>query len=94
MPVLSVRVEAKKRRSQAGSKLVKARPGKALKSKGRSAPKVPARRSPAPTGQETEVARLNRELNEAQERQVATTGLLNGGSGGACPISWSLAIAA
>ena len=45
-------VEAMKRRSRAGGKPAKARPRKALKPKGRSAPKAISRRGSAPAGQE------------------------------------------
>ena len=70
-----MRVEAMKRRSKAGSKPAKARPRKALEPKGRSAPKALSRHAAAPA-RKTEIAQLTRELNEAQERQAATTGLL------------------
>ena len=67
-------VEAMKRRSRAGGEPAKARPRKALKRKGGSAPKaVSLGRSSL--GQ-TEVARLTRELKEAQEQQAATADLL------------------
>ena len=63
-----------KRRSRAGGEPAKARPRKALKRKGGSAPKaVSLGRSSL--GQ-TEVARLTRELKEAQEQQAATADLL------------------
>jgi class 3 adenylate cyclase len=76
MPFPSVRVEAMKKRSKAGSKPAKARPRKALKPKGRSAPKALPCRGSAPAGQETEVARLTRERDEAQEQQTATAEVL------------------
>ena len=41
------------------------------------APKTVRRRSSSPTGQETKVARLARELNEAVEQQTATSELLS-----------------
>ena len=67
-------VEAMKRRSRAGGEPAKARPRKALKRKGGSAPKaVSLGRSSL--GQ-TDVARLTRELKEAQEQQAATADLL------------------
>ena len=67
-------VEAMKKPSRAGGKPAKARPRKALKRKGGSAPKaVSLGRSSL--GQ-TEVARLTRELKEAQEQQAATADLL------------------
>ena len=65
-----------KRRSIAGGKPAKVRRRPALKPKGRSAPKAMPRRGSAPAGQDTEVARLTRELNEAQEQQAATADLL------------------
>ena len=67
-------VEAMKRRFRAGGEPAKARPRKALKRKGGSAPKaVSLGRSSL--GQ-TEVARLTRELKEAQEQQAATAEVL------------------
>ena len=67
-------VEAMKRRSRAGGKPAKARPRKALKRKGGSAPKaVSLGRSSL--GQ-TEVARLTRERDEALEQQAATAEVL------------------
>jgi class 3 adenylate cyclase len=74
-PVLSVRVDAMKKRSKAGSKPAKARPRKALKPKGRSAPKVLSHRGVAPA-RETEVARLTRERDEALEQQTAASEIL------------------
>ena len=59
-----------RRRSRASSKLAKARSRKAR----RNAPTV-RYRSPAP-GQETEIARLTRELKEAREQQTATGDVL------------------
>ena len=73
--VLSVRVEAMKRRSRAGSKPAKARPRKALEPKGRSAPKALSRHAAAPA-RETEVARPTRERDEALEQQAATSEVL------------------
>ena len=72
-PVLRARVAAMKRRSRAGSRPAKARRRRAVKPKGRSAPKAMPRRGSAPAGQGTEVARLTRELNEALEQQTATS---------------------
>src|SRR4029077_5637764 len=47
---------------------------KTMTLKRRIAPKTVRRRSSSPTGQETKVARLARELNEAVEQQTATAG--------------------
>ena len=58
-----------RRRSTASSKLAKARSRKA------KALKAVRQRSSSPAGQETEVARLTRELSEAQEQQTATAAL-------------------
>jgi hypothetical protein len=69
-------VEAMKRRSKAGGKPTKVRRRAALKPKGRSAPKAMPRRGSVPAGQETKVARLARELNEALEQQTATSEIL------------------
>src|ERR1700722_17974347 len=63
-----------KRRSKAGHKPVKARSRKAATRKRRNASRA-MRRSPA-TNRETEVARLKRELREAQEQQAATSEIL------------------
>ena len=62
-----------KRRSRAGGEASKARHRKALKPKRRDASKTAS--SPAPI-QDAEVARLTRELNEALERQAATSEVL------------------
>ena len=69
-------VEAMKRPSRAGSTPAKARPHKAVKRKGR-APKALSKRTSSPASQETQVARLTRELNEALERQRATAEVLS-----------------
>ena len=68
-------VEAMKKPSRAGGKPAKARPRKALTAKGRKASKAVTRRGPPP-GAHAEVARLTRELKEAQEQQAATADLL------------------
>ena len=69
-----MRVEAMKRRSRAGQRPARARPRKALRRKGGSAPKaVSLGRSSL--GQ-TEVARLTRERDEALEQQAATAEVL------------------
>jgi two-component system, NtrC family, sensor kinase len=67
-----MRVEAMKRRSRAGGEPVKALSRKTLKPKGR---KVSKAGLPS-AGQETEVARLTRERDEALEREAATADLL------------------
>jgi hypothetical protein len=64
-----------KKRSKAASKLAKARPGKGLKPKGRSAHKALSHRGAAPA-RKTQVARLTRDLSEAVERQAATADVL------------------
>ena len=69
------RAEAMKRRSRAGGKPAKARPRKALTAKGRKASKAVTRRG-SPPGAHAEVARLTRELKEAQEQQTATSEVL------------------
>src|ERR1700726_97438 len=66
-----------KRRSRAGGEPVKARRRRAATLKHRNAPKSARRRSSSAAGQETEVARLTRELNESLERQAATADVLN-----------------
>jgi adenylate cyclase len=71
-----MRVEAMKRRSRAGGNPAKARSRKPLKLKGRKASQAVTRRGSAPAGEETEVARLTRELKEAQEQQAATGDVL------------------
>jgi hypothetical protein len=65
-----------KRRSRAGSKSIKARRRKASEPKRRNAPKAVARSNSSPAGEETEVAPLGRELNEALERETATSVVL------------------
>ena len=65
-----------KRRSRAGSKPAKARRHRAVKPKGRSAPKAMPRRGSAPAGRDTEVARLTRERDEALGQQAATADVL------------------
>ena len=64
-----------RRRSRAGGEPVKTRRRKTAARKRGNAPKAVVRRSP-PAGRETEVARLTRELKEAQEQQVATAEVL------------------
>ena len=65
-----------RRRSRAVGKPVKTRRRKAATIKRRNAPKFARRRSSSAAGQETEVARLTRELNEAVEQQTATAEIL------------------
>jgi two-component system NtrC family sensor kinase len=70
-------VEAMKKPSRGGGKPAKARRhNRAVKPKGRSPPKAMPRRGSAPAGQETEVARLTRERDEALEQQAATAEVL------------------
>ena len=61
------------RRSKAGGEPIKGRRRKAPEPKLRNAPKVQARAKLSLATEETEVARLNRELNEALDRQNATS---------------------
>jgi hypothetical protein len=75
MPV-TLQGDAMKRRSRAGGEASKARRRKAAKPKRRDAPKATAPSISPPIGEETEVARLARELNEALERQAATSKVL------------------
>ena len=65
-----------RRRSKAGREPAKARPRKTIPPKRRTAPKAARRRSSSVAGPETEVARLTRELREAQEQQAATSEVL------------------
>ena len=64
------------RRSKAGGEPIKGRRRKAPEPKLRNAPKGYARAKSSPATEETEVARLNRELNEALDRQNATSEVL------------------
>jgi two-component system, NtrC family, sensor kinase len=64
-----------KRRSRAGSEPTKGRHQKAPEPKRGNAPKPAPRSNSAP--EETEVARLTRELGEAAEQQTATSQVLN-----------------
>jgi GAF domain-containing protein len=66
-----------KRRSGAGGAAFKTRGLKATKLKRRKVPNDVARRSSSTAGAEGEVTRLTRELNEALERQTATSEVLN-----------------
>jgi adenylate cyclase len=66
-----------RRRSKAGGKPVKTRGRKAGKLKRRIAPKAVGRRSSSTAGEETDVARLTRELTEAAEQHAATADVLS-----------------
>jgi GAF domain-containing protein len=68
--VLSLGIGAMRRRSRASSKLANARSRKT------KTLKAARQHSPSPAGQETGVARLTRELHEAQEQQAATAEVL------------------
>ena len=65
-----------KRRSRAGGETIKGRRRAAAKPKRRDAPKAVARSNSSTAGKETEVARLTRQLNEAREREAATSEVL------------------
>ena len=65
-----------RRRSRTGGEPVKARRHKAARPKRLNAPKAVHNRSVSVPSQETEVARLTRELDEALEQQVATSEVL------------------
>ena len=65
-----------KRRSRAGGEPLKTRRRKTVALKLRNAPKAVRRHSSSAAGQETEVARLTRELNEALQQQNATGDVL------------------
>ena len=65
-----------KRRSRAGGEPIKGRRRKTPEPKRRNAPKVAARSKSSPVAEETEVARLTRELSEALEQQTATSEVL------------------
>ena len=64
-----------KKRSKAASRRVKARPRKASKPEGRSAPKALSHRGAAPA-RDTEVARLIQERDEALDQQAAASTVL------------------
>jgi two-component system, NtrC family, sensor kinase len=66
-----------KRRSRTGGKPIKGRRRKAAKPKRREASEARAHSSSSTAGQDTEVARLTRELNEAREQQAATSEVLS-----------------
>jgi hypothetical protein len=65
-----------RRRSRAGGEPVKTRRRKTVTLKRRNAANAVRRRRSAAAGHETEVARLTRELYEAQEQQRATSEIL------------------
>jgi two-component system NtrC family sensor kinase len=65
-----------RRRSRAGGEPIKTRRHKAARPKRPNAPKAVHTRSVSVPSQETEFARLTRELNEALERQTATAEIL------------------
>ena len=65
-----------KKRSRAGREALEARRRKAPKTKRRDAPTAVARSNSSHAGEETEVARLSRELREALEQQTATSEVL------------------
>src|SRR5262249_23283751 len=65
-----------RRRSRASGKPIKTRRRKAVTSKRRSAPESVGARSASVAGQETEVARLTRERDEAHEQQRAAAEVL------------------
>src|SRR5277367_2066787 len=76
MPPTKPRGKPMKRRSRAGGKPAKTPRRTIVSQKQRRSPKRLRGRNPAVAGQETEVARLTRELNEAREQQTATSEVL------------------
>ena len=76
MPCADMRVEAMKRRSRAGGKPAKARPRKAVKPKGRSAPKVTRSRPSSVGGIDKKIALLTRERDNSLQQQTATSDVL------------------
>src|SRR5262245_6027288 len=65
-----------RRRSKAGGEPTKSQRDKVVTPKRRSAPESVGARGSSVADQETEVARLTRELNEAREQQLATADVL------------------
>src|SRR5215472_14767237 len=65
-----------RRRSKAGGEPTNSQRDKVVTPKRRSAPESVGARGSSVARQETEVARLTRELNEALERQAATAEIL------------------
>jgi hypothetical protein len=74
--VMTCGCEAMKKRSKTSSKPAKARPRKALKRGGHSASKAGPCRGSIRAGQDKEVARLTRELNDSLKRETATAEVL------------------
>jgi GAF domain-containing protein len=66
-----------KKRSRAGGEPIKGRRQKTPELKLRGVPKMALRPNSSPDAQETEVARLSRELHDALERQAATSEVLS-----------------
>ena len=67
---LSLPGDSMKRRSRAGGEPVKGRRRKTPEAKRRNVPKVAAHSSLSTTGDETDVARLTRELSEERQKQA------------------------
>ena len=65
-----------KRRSRAGGELIKGRRRKTPEPKRRNAPKAKHAPSSSPASEETEVARLTRELNDERRQRTATSEVL------------------
>jgi class 3 adenylate cyclase/putative methionine-R-sulfoxide reductase with GAF domain len=70
-------VDAMKRRSRAGGEPIKGKRRKTPEPNSRNAPKVQARAKLSPATEETEVARLTRELSEERKRRTATSEVLH-----------------
>ena len=66
-----------KRRSRAGEGPIKGRLGKIPQPNRRNAPKIKARAKSSPATEETEVARLTRELSEERKQRTATSEVLH-----------------
>jgi GAF domain-containing protein len=66
-----------KRRSRAGRETIKGRRGKTPEPERRNAPKSQARSKLSPAIEETEVARLTRELSEERKQRTATSEVLH-----------------